>query len=222
MSTFLELVDDLHREVGASGVAPAAVTNQVGEANRLVNWVKEADHYVQTLWHNWKFLLANPQYSVSTIPSTATLAKPSLCHAWDLKTFFIDGDPLDAVEYDTIKREVLTTDEGQPSRVIIMSDLSLKFDPIPNDVYLITADFFLEPTDLAANADVSKIPPEYHQVILGRAIRLYANYENAKEIEDQGDQIYSEFITRLQDHQLPSQDNSQYRSTGNFIEVIAE
>jgi hypothetical protein len=103
-----------------------------------------------------------------------------------------------------------------------MSDLSLKFDPIPNDVYLITADFFLEPTDLAANADVSKIPPEYHQVILGRAIRLYANYENAKEIEDQGDQIYSEFITRLQDHQLPSQDNSQYRSTGNFIEVIAE
>ena len=32
MSTFLVLVQDLHREVGAAGVAPTAVTSQSGEA----------------------------------------------------------------------------------------------------------------------------------------------------------------------------------------------
>jgi|2_EtaG_2_1085320.scaffolds.fasta_scaffold16713_3 hypothetical protein len=221
MSTFLQLVQELHREVGAAGTAPSAVTGQVGEAARMVNWVISADYYIQMLWHNWKFLKHATGFSVSTVASTATLAKPTSHHFWDMETFKIDGGPLAAVEYEVMKADVLSTTEAQPGRVIIMPDNSLKFDPIPDDAYLITADYYLQPTKLAANADVSAIPLTYHQVILGRAMQLYANYEDAAEAKRQGTEIYDEFIQRLQDHQLPSQEYSQFKSTGNFIEVIA-
>ena len=56
MSTFLQLVDQLHDDVGAAGVAPTAVTGLTGEAARLASWIQRADEYVQLLYVNWKFL----------------------------------------------------------------------------------------------------------------------------------------------------------------------
>lgn len=225
MSTYLELVQDLHTSVGAAGTAPNAVTSVTGEAARLVKWIKQADNYVQLKWVNWKFL--RNTYSQATVASTATAAKPALLKYWDFKTFFIiepgqtDRNTIATVEYDKIKTEVLDTSETIPSRVIIMPDNSLQFDPVPDDAYTIEADYYEIPTLLAANADVSAIPAEYHQIIIGRAMILYANFENAPEIKEQGSEIYLEQLALLENDQLPNQQHSRF-NTGAMIEVIAE
>ena len=227
MSTYLELVDDLHREVGAAGVAPTAVTGLVGEADRLAKWVREADLYVQNLWVTWRFLWAQWTAANTTTASTILLAAPTDLNYWDFKTFKIiepgetDENPLSVVEYDAIKGSILDTSEDIPSRAIVMPDNNLNFEPIPDAIYTILADYYVKPTPLAANADVSLIPEEFHQVILGRAMILYGNFENAPEMKDQGKEIYDEQLSRLENHQLPNKQNARF-TTGGLFEVIAE
>jgi hypothetical protein len=227
MSTYLELVQKLHRSVGAAGIQPSAVTSQTGEAQRLVDWVRDADNYVQKKWVNWKFLRQTFTAANATTASVATLAAPANLSYWDFKTFTIilpgetDKNPLSAIEYDKTKRDILDITENVPWRVIVMPDNSLMFEPVPDDIYTINADYYDRPTLLAANADVSLIPEQFHQVILGRAMILYANFENAPEIKDQGEEIYVEQLALLENDQLPNQEYSRF-NTGATIEVIAE
>lgn len=223
MSTFLEHLVDLHRESGAAGIAPTAVTGLTGEHLRLANWVISADLYVQRLKHRWNFL--RTEYSAATVASTRDATKPTTIQNWDLDTFALDTDqPLVAVKYNSIKREVFDiTIEDVPWRVIILPNGNLRFDPVPDAAYTITADGYLKPVPLAADADVSLIPEEFHQVILGRALILYANYENAAEIKSQGNELYTEFIVPLMSQELASdQDDVEAKGEGGFFEVIAE
>lgn len=227
MSTYLELVQDLHREVGAAGTAPAAVTGLSGEAERLAGWIKQADNFIQLKYVNWKFLRTEFSTANTTTQGVATLAKPTLLRYWDYKTFTIiepggsDKYPINVVEYDAIKNRVLDDTEGYPDHVIVMNDNSLKFEPVPDGIYTINADYYVRPTLLAASADVSAIPEEFHQAIVGRAMILYGNFESAPEIKDQGEEIYVEQLALLENDQLPNQFQSRF-NTGAEIEVIAE
>ena len=224
MSTFLELVQDLHRESGASGQAPTSVIDQRGEALRLVNWVKNADKYVQNLWDNWKFLRA--QYSENTQAGTRDLPGVQDLAFYDEGTFKMiqsgdtDESLIFVVEYDAIKGEILSTDEDIPSRVIIMPDGTLEVDPPANGAHNITCDYYTVPVTLANNADVSAIPVKYQDVILGRALILYGNFEAAPEAKAQGTELYTDQLSKLENSQLPNKFNSRFR-TGGFFEVIA-
>lgn len=229
MSDYLTLVQDLHSEVGAAGIAPSAVTGLAGEAKRLADWIKRADMKIQNKWINWKFLRKTftAAGGNTTTQSVATLAKPSDLKTWDLDTFKIiypgqtEENPLVAVEYEKVKGCVLDTNEGPVSRVIIMPDNSLMFEPVPDGAYTILADYYVKPTPLAANADVSLIPEENHDTaILGRAMMYYANFENAPEIKKQGEELYKEGLEELENHQLPNENYSRLRTGGGF-EVIA-
>lgn len=226
MSDFLTLVGDLHTEVGAAGVAPTSVVNQTGEAKRLVRWVAIADYKIQLKWINWKFLRAVFSTGNTTSVGVATLAKPATLKTWDLKTFQIvapgetDKNPIDVVEYEDVKDEIVDTDQGIPSRITIMPDNSLRFEPVPDGIYTIHADFYSKPIKMAANIDVSLIPEEQHDTaILGRAMMLYANHENAPEIKEQGRELYSEGLGELENHQLPNKNYSRNRTGGGF-EVV--
>ena len=219
---YLQLVQQLHSDVGAAGNAPASVVGQTGEAGRLVNWIKFADWYIQNLYTRWKFLRV--AFSVNSTAFTSTISKPAVLKQWDLDTFIYSQSPIEVVEYDTVKSEYFdTTIFGPPSRLIVMPNKDLRVDPIPSAVYAFTGDYYKLPIFLAANADISLIPEEFHMTILGRAMILYSNYENAPEIKTQGQEIYGEFFPRLFDDQITTQyDNSGYKGTGGYFEVVAE
>ena len=154
------------------------------------------------------------------------LSKPANLKTWDTTTFKIiapgetEENPLPWVEYDKIKGQILDTNEGFPSRVIIMPDDDLMFEPVPDGAYTILADYYLKPTRMAANDDISLIPEEYHDnAVLGRALMFYANFEDAPEIRSQGQELYGEGIAELENHQLPNQNYSRFRTGGHF-EVV--
>ena len=224
MSTYLQLTQQLHRDCGAAGTEPAGVTGLTGEANRFANWIKRADEYIQLKYVNWKFL--RQVYATATVASQATLAKPVNLKYWDFQTFTIilpgetDLNPFESIEYDKVKSDILDTDLGVPWRAIVMPDNSLLFEPVPDAIYTIGADYYDKPTLLAANGDISLIPAEFHQIIIGRAMILYANFESAPEIKDQGEEIYIEQLALLENDQLPNQEHSRF-NTGARIEVIA-
>jgi len=226
--TYLELLQALHRECGASGVAPSNVTNLTGEANRLAGWVRDANMHVQNLWENWKFLKQSDSRALT--PAVNTLAAPTGMGAgmWDLDTFKIipagETVPMEvlAAEYDEVKTEEVDTSEGTPWRAVVMPDNSLRFEGTPDAADTFEADYFREPdpTELDSNGDTSSIPARFHNVILGRALILYANFEGADEIKTQGLELYNDYLARLENSQLPNQRKARYRTGGHF-EVVA-
>jgi hypothetical protein len=223
MSTFIELVQELHEEVGAAGSAPSTVVAQRGEAKRFVNWIRRADRYVQNLWTNWKFLRS--AYDENTTALSVDMPILQGASFWDEKTFKLydpdSGEPyfLEIVEYDAIKSEERDDSVSTPYRLIVMNDGTLEAEPTPDQVYRVTGDAYLAPIDLDLDADVSKIPEQFHDVILARALILYANHENAPEIKTQGQEMYTEVLERLQNKQLPNKHQAQFRTGGSF-EVI--
>lgn len=222
MSTFKELVQDLHRESGAAGSVPSTVISQTGESLRMVQWIRRADLHIQKLWHDWKFLWSPTRYSADTVADTQDAIVPTTQGTWDEETFRIDGELIDVVEYDKVKHEVFdTTSTDQPSRIIILPNKNLRFDPVPDAVYTITADFFLKPVAMTADANISKIPEEYHELILGQALIYYGNYENAKDAKIYGTELVAEWLPILESEFLPNEFNSRRTSSGNRIEVIA-
>lgn len=224
MSTFLELVQDLHRESGAAGQPPTTVLNQRGEYNRLVRWVQDADTYIQDLWENWKFM--RKEYSDDTVVGNNSLPTVQDVAFYDEDTFKVvyagetEENPIDVVEYDAIKKEVRDTLTGVPYRIIIMPNNTLQVDPIPDDAHTISGDYYRNSVEMTGNDDVSLIPSRFHKAILGYALILYGNYENAKEIKQQGEEIFGIQNSRLENNQLPNQFNSRFRTGGGF-EVIA-
>jgi hypothetical protein len=223
--TLLELAQALHSEVGAEGTAPSSVSGARGEWKRLVNVVIRSDIEIQAMYENWKFL--RNEFSQTTSDGVATLAAPASIRMWDFDTFKIreagdsagDEYPIEAVEYDQIKGEVLDVTEGVPTRVIVMPDNSLKFEPVPDGAHRILADYYVHPTRMSANGDTSTIPAAYHDAILGKAIRKYANFEGANEISQEAMDMWELWLPRLENNQLPNQQHSRFR-TGARIEVI--
>lgn len=221
----LQLAQKVHSKVGAAGTAPSSVVNARGEWKRIVQAVIDGDLEIQELWENWKFL--RNEFSETCTASTATLAAPTGIKFWDFDTFKIreagdaagDEYPIEVVEYDEIKGEVLDNSEDVPSRVIVMPDNSLKFEPVPDAAHRILADYYVHPTAMSGNSDTSAIPSAYHDVIVGRAIRKYANFEGAQEIGGEAMDLEAIWLPRLENNQLPNKRHSRFR-TGGFFEVI--
>lgn len=222
---FLQLVQALHRESGAAGNAPTTVTNQTGEANRMVNWIKQANMHVQSLWADWKFLRETDNRALTASVNTLTAPSGFDAGMWDLDTFRITpyGETLSqqilAMEYADVKTEDIDTTAGTPWRAVVMPDGSLRFEGTPDAADTFTADYYRSPddTELAANADESSIPARFHNVILGRALVLYANYEGAEEIRTQGIELYTDYLARLENNQLPNKAHSRFRSGAPII-----
>lgn len=211
--TFLELVQRLHELAGATGSPPTTVVGQIGESSRLVNWAAMADFNLQTRWLNWKFLhkQTGSNYQINKSGNTPP---PSDLRTWDIDSFFIRESKRDEwSRIQTIEREIWhsegflpPTQEGYPMMVVINQDMSLSFDPIPDQQYPIRADYYKAPVRMAADDDVSPVPKYYHDnVILGDALMFAGYYEEAPELLAQATFLIGSYRGQLEAEQLPGQ-----------------
>lgn len=234
MSTLLSWVQDLWREAGAAGVLPATTTSATGETRRFTQWIIRADIHIQNLWTDWKFL--RNTMTIATVANQSTITTPLApvfaaagCSTWDFDTFYIiypnspQHVPIKVVEYETSRHETLDpTQVGTPSRVIVMPDNTLRLDPpIPDQIYIIGADYFMPPVRMSVDGDTSLIPAQFHEAVLGKALMYYGNFENAADAKTQGQELYDDYVARLENNQLPNVKNARFKS-GGFFEVIAE
>lgn len=199
--TFLTLVQDLYREVGAAGGTPTnaipTIVGATGEILRLVNYVHDAELEIQNLWVDWKWLRktltfytgTQDQTGIYTTINGAVSAFPTDIAEWDWNSFFIlpTGNtyyqPLCAQEWQDVRREVFdTVDFNIPSRAIVMPDNTLRFDLIPDASYKCTAEYRSVPYDLKLDADVSNIPARFaNRLIIEWARMKYGMFESAPE-----------------------------------------
>jgi hypothetical protein len=200
--TFLQLVQDLYREVGASpgslpSVAIPTTTGVTGEILRLTNYIHDADLEIQNMWVDWKFLrqtltaytIAATNTGIATLSGGSISAQPTDLAEWDYRTFFIfpagstSPQNLQVNEWQQVRGEVFdTTDQNQPWRVIVMPDNTLRWDLTPDASYQVQMEYRKTVYDLKVDADVSVIPARFANRLIVEWARLkYGMFEGASE-----------------------------------------
>lgn len=215
--TFLELVQRLRREVGASGVGPASVLGQTGEYQRLIDYVADADEEIQQEHDNWKFMVGT--FGLLTIAGV-TEYPPELCdppindlRAWKergMKYCLQSAGPASTgrmahMDYDTWEATYgLPSAAGGPPQYFTSGDAGeLLLGPAPDDVYIVTGKYQRAATRMLADTDTPKFPAEFHMLVVYLAMMKYGRYTGATEVYQDGERLYNKMLTRMRRTQLP-------------------
>jgi len=221
--TFLDLVQNLWAESGTGGPEPYTVSGQVGELMRLVMWIHRADLEIQRAHNDWDFLWVPT--SLLTVEGQQDYAPPADdIGVYDEESLYMDdGAALDVAHYLTMKGAPFDSTPGAPYRVTLLPDKGLRLEAVPDAEYTIKFDYFREPVPMEIDDDaISIIPEAYHNAILGRALMMYAQYENAPEAMQSGQQMYIEWMSSLQSRHLPGHRDMHRQAEGNFFRVEVE
>lgn len=221
---FLQLVQDLWRESGSGGTSPSDLgANLEGEQLRLKQWIVKADNEINAKYSDWNYLWTQGELQLTVgvriydpLGSGGGQASPnSGVAAYDMATFFIGQDAVQAAYYIDVKTDKTEYEPGQPFRAVFMPDDTLRMDGTPDGDYTLTFDYWQNPPILTENADEPRIPARFHQVIVGRALQFYAEFENADETMTKGTDLYDAWIVKLESDQLPGRRDAHTRAEGS-------
>ncbi len=222
--TRLELVQRLALEVAASGDVDTTI-DQEGEALRLVTWIDQAWSEIQTKNDDWTWMrssnLLGAGVSFATVAGDYSYPLGTGAGAvgvtaanfgkWDPYSFRLyttatgigDEQELRPIDYDTwrnvymlgAQRSVTT----RPVVVAIGPNETVVVGPPPIAGYTITADYFVAPSAMDADADEpAGLPLPFHMLIVYLAMTYYAGYESAPEVMDRAQAGYGPLMRRLE------------------------
>ena len=227
MSTYLVLCQDMARDVGIPGTGPSAVDASTlsEEEHAVVRYISKADQDIQSRWFDWDYLWSTA--TMTTISGTATLAStntspgafPTDLGNWNLGSLVWDptSESYQILEYEPWNEyrenyKYGTVDSDIPEVFTYHPDNTLDFYPTPSSATAVQAEYWATPTVLTADADVSAIPPRFHQIIIARAKMYYAENEDAPEIMAGALAQFEDLLDKLEADQLPRQKNRRFSS----------
>jgi len=101
-------------------------------------------------------------------------------------------------------------ESGTPEVFSVKPDNVIDVYPTPDATTTISVAYWATPTELAANADISAIPPRLHKIITSRAKIYYAENEDAPEILSGALAEFEDLLDKLESDQLPGQKNRRF------------
>ena len=241
MPTFLQLTQDLRRECSVAGDGPSSVIGQINEYARLIEWIQQGHEEIQSKWFNWRFLWAEGSFSTiasqgsydltdatsmggsgNVIDDFASMAKYNPGSGRTGSKMWISGTTqLDHIPWSDYDHSAYTA-TGKPHAFTIKPNGSIALLPAPDAAYPITFEYYKTPAVLAADNDVSPIPPRFHAVIVARAMIYYANYEDAAELKTAGLERYKEILDQLEADQLDSSSEYRHSTNNDFVIQVSD
>lgn len=224
MSTFLELANDVRRECRIAGTGPITVLNQVGQLERVVNWVKNVWTDLQNERTDWRWMRSD--FSLQTVSGTDTYAfdaagmtdsidsaEISRFGRWWTEEFQVyltsagigTRHSIPYIRWEDWRAMWLTgsVTSSYPAQASIDPRNKLRLGPAPNDIYTFTGEYQKSAQILAADDDVPEMPTQYHQIIVARAMKRYAGNNAAPEIWAYADDIEKPLVAALYADQIP-------------------
>jgi len=205
--TYLELCQKMVRDLGLQNTV-ASVAEQTGMAAKIVDWVADADEYIQSLWQDWRFLWS--QHSVSTIASTREVTAPTDLGTWDKDSLYLNYtsddyvhlDELDYLEWRSLYRQGTQTDD-EPSQFVVLPNNNIYLEPAPDGVYTLTADYWKVPVRLTANNSKSPIPDRFERIILAQAKIYYSEHDEFPTVYELATAEFAKIYAQLKSAELP-------------------
>lgn len=211
MSTFLQLVQAVHNELGLPGNGPATVTTgATGESLRLINMIKRADLDIKRRFIDWKFLWRQTSGVTVAAGANTLTGAPTDVGKWDVDALFLNKALAsyshlvygDYAEYRDQINVGGTLPTRRPDKVYETPAGTLLLDSLADQTYTFDGEYWKKAVELSADSDESDIPSEFHRIIEVRAKIIYAEAEDAPEImigsttewEDLWDQLTSRYL----------------------------
>lgn len=216
--TYLELCQRARQEMGISGSGPTAVTGQVGQLKKVVDWVARSWVDIQQMRPNWLFM--NSEFTFDTVAATrdylATDYSITDLALWDYDSFLIyetavgesDENELKYYTYanwrPAFRARMNDRADERPQLFTILPSNEVRFEPRPDDIYTITGEYKRTAQNFTADTDTpTGLPDDFHLIIVWKALEYYGFEENAPEKLDQAETNFDTLLFRLENEQLP-------------------
>jgi hypothetical protein len=206
--TFLELCKATRKECGIQGEGlPSSVLTQTGLIRRVVDWVADADIYIQTLHPDWNFLWAT--HTVNTIVGSEVLVRPCDIGIWDITSFAIDRGTIDGRSIFTTSYEEWRSYNGlkensAPYSLSIMPNKNLALSLPPDDVYEIYGEYWSAPVKLIADSQEPVYPERYQRLIIAKAKMWFFEDIESTDQWEQARQEFDMWLEFLESAELPN------------------
>jgi hypothetical protein len=215
--TYLQLASRLRQECGISGTGPTTVVSQTGELRRIVDWIATADEDIQRMYNEWKFMVGS--FTLNTVASNGSYTSSDCVvpftnlRDWRRTTFkcYLSSAgsgaeiPIEYIDYQDwydIYNTGAQTD-GPPVHFTIGNDMSIKFGPKPDGVYVVSGEYQKSVTTMTANVDVPVYPAEYHMAAVYSGMMKYGRYSGANEVYQDGKNELAKIMKQMRRTQLP-------------------
>ena len=217
--TFLQLVQRLHSEAARQGSAPTTVISQSGFTQRLINWILTAYEDVQSEHESWHFRRSDFSWTTTASTQNYTSAEHLITDlaAWRIDTdhnnlsgvrlYSSVADEQDLIYFPwddyraTYKYGSFRTQSGRPTIFSIKPDLSMDLWPIPDATYTVNGEYYMDMQTMALDASVP-ILPDYHMIIVWKALMYYGAFEGAPDVYAHGQNEYQKLLSKLEINQL--------------------
>lgn len=182
--TFLELVQRLHSESMRSTAAPTSVSGASDRNARLFSRVADAWRNLQNerLWR-WMRVTTDVAVTIGQQAYSDSDLALSRFGSWRTEDdtyvpiMYVDGTlnsrwPLIYEDLDTFRQNwiYLTQGNTRPLAWSIDEQDRILLGPAPDLAYKLKAEYWMEPTELAANDDEPDMPSKFHMVLVWRAL----------------------------------------------------
>lgn len=216
--TFIELARRLCQESGISGDGPTSITGNIGEYQRVIDWINQSWLEIQIEHPNFAWMLGEVQFTTTAGQGEYT---PVECGVNDFGKWKIEsfrcyetasgvGNEmfLTPITYDawrnTYQFNTYRTTTTRPT-VIAEGDVGHKLclGPVPTVGYTVLGQYWKAPSYLTSDSDTPELPTQFHMAIVYRAMMEYAAYESAPEVYQRGELKYKQMMTRIESDQAP-------------------
>ena len=221
MSTYIQLCQDMAREVGIPGTGPSTVTPTAEDEADIVRYIKDANTDICSMWFNWDFLWE--EHSANTVASTSTLTSPSDLAQWNIDSVVYDPtseswQPLIFVGWKEYKEDYKygTVDTGVPEFFSVKPNNVIDMYPTPDSATTLTAEYWKVPPILSASTDTPLIPTRFQRIIICRAKIYYAEQNDASEVMGSSLSEFQDLLGKLEADQLPSQRDRRFSVVQNL------
>lgn len=223
MATYLQLANSLISKCGISGGSIASVSNQTGEAGRVVSWINEAYTQIQLAFPDWYWMRSNVSFSTTANQGAYTPAQAGITDLanWKTDSFrcYVTSTGvrsemfLERMDYDTF-RDIylfgnLRLSYSRPTVISFAPNYSINLGMAPDSTdYTIVGEYFKQPTTLVNSTDTPAMPSQFHNIIVYKAMMMYGMYEAAQEVVIEGTNLYNQMLRRLVRDQLPDAESA--------------
>lgn len=209
--TFLELCKELVSETGIAGSGPTSVTSQVGIFKKVVRWVQRAYLEVQFTEERWNWLwkegtfetvIGQREYDPFTDLGLTDF------NQWEKNSLYVRRPvptqrwPLQFMEFEVHRHFYVLQQTEQVQIFTFTPNKKLRFDYMPNAVETVEFEYWRTPFTFVNNNDVPAFPSQHHDIILYKALMLYAADEEAPAIYADAEKNYLQRLERLRDAEL--------------------
>lgn len=213
--TFLELVQRAAKQAGHGTLNIQTVANQTRKAGMFVDWVAEAWIQLQQM-QPWSFMRTST--TIPIVAGTRVYAMTDLsitnlkewCKSSDAAAYLTlkIGDNYTRVRelerqdfIDRFERGAIET--RQPAYFCMTENYEIALDAIPIADGTLTGYYWRTASTLVNDDDEPGMNEDWHNAIVGLALKEYAEYDEAPSVMTKGRRIFASAYERMCEDALP-------------------